>query len=244
MIRILLAAAFLALSAATLQAGSLDDLKAAKAAAEQGKADDALRLFSQALAAGDLSAADKAAAYAGRASEYTAKSLIADAFERLDQARQARAGAIADFSAALKLKTDDASLYVARAQAYALDGQNDPAIADFTAALKLDNSAVILLQRGSSLLAKGDYDGAIADYNAAIALPAKAAKDSKDAGPEPADLYSERGYGAIHRRALRRGRRRFRQGARARHGHAQRRRAVAALSGGLAACRARPRRTE
>ena len=51
-----------------------------------------------------------------------------------------------------------------------------------------------MLQRGSSLLAKGDYDGAIADYNAAIALPAKAAKDSKDAGPEPADLYSERGY--------------------------------------------------
>jgi tetratricopeptide (TPR) repeat protein len=193
MIRILLAAACLALSAATLQAGSLDDLKAAKAAAEHGKADEAIRLYGQALAAGDLSAADKVAAYTGRASEYTAKSLIADAFERLDQARQARGQAIADFSDALKLKTDDATLYVARAQAYALDGQSDPAVADFTAALKLDNSAITLVQRGSSLLAKGDYDRAIADYNAAIALPAKPAKDGKEAGPDAADLLSERG---------------------------------------------------
>lgn len=191
--RILLAAACIVFSAATAFAGGLDDIKAAKAAAEQGKADDAVRLYSQALAAGDLSPADKVAAYIGRASEFTAKSLIADAFERLDQARQARAGAIADFSAALKLKNDDASLYLSRAQAYALDGQNDAAIADFTAAFKLDNSAITLVQRGSSLLAKGDYDRAIADYNAAIALPAKPAKDGKEAGPDAADLHAERG---------------------------------------------------
>ena len=167
MIRVLLAAACIVFSAAIAQAAGLDDLKAAKAAAEQGKADEAVRLFGQALAAGDLSPADKVEAYKGRASEYTGKSLIADAFERLDQGRQARGEAIADFTAALKLKTDDAALYVARAQVYALDGQSDPAIADFTAALKLDNSAITLVQRGSSLLAKGDYDRAIADYNAA-----------------------------------------------------------------------------
>ena len=104
MIRVLLAAACLALSAATLQAGSLDDLKAANAAAEKGKGEEAIRLFSQALAAGDLSPADQFAARKSRAGEYTGQSLIADAFERLDQARQARSDAIADFTAALKFK--------------------------------------------------------------------------------------------------------------------------------------------
>ena len=210
MIRVLLAAACIVFSAAIAQAAGLDDLKAAKAAAEQGKADEAVRLFGQALAAGDLSPADKVEAYKGRANEYTGKSLIADAFERLDQGRQARGEAIADFTAALKLKTDDAALYLARAQVYALDGQSDPAIADFTAALKLDNSAVTLVQRGSSLLAKGDYDRAIADYNAALALPAKPAKDGKDTGPDAAGSLERARQGAIHRRALCRGRRRFR----------------------------------
>jgi len=193
MIRVLLAAACLVFTAATLQASSLDDLKAANTAAQHGKADEAVRLFSQALAAGDLSPADRVTAYKGRASEYTAKSLIADAFQRLDQARQARNDAIADFTAALKLKADDAALYVARAQAYALNGQNDSAIADFDAALKLDNAPLTLIQRGASLLAKGDYDRAIADYTAVLAVAGKGAKDSKDTGFDAADIHSERG---------------------------------------------------
>jgi tetratricopeptide (TPR) repeat protein len=191
MIRVLLAAVCLLLFAATLQAGGLDDLKAANAAAEQGKADDAIRLFSQALAAGDLSPADQFTALKGRGSEYTAKSLIADAFERIDQARGLRADAVADFTAALGIKTDDAGLYVARAQVYDLNGQNDSAIADFDAALKLNNSPVTLVQRASSLTAKGDYDRAVADYTAALAIDTK---DAKDAGIEASDIYSQRGY--------------------------------------------------
>jgi tetratricopeptide (TPR) repeat protein len=191
MIRVLLAAVCLLLFAATLQAGGLDDLKAANAAAEQGKADDAIRLFSQALAAGDLSPADQFNARKGRGSEYTAKSLIADAFERLDQARGLRADAIADFTAALGIKTDDAGLYAARAQVYDLNGQNDSAIADFDAALKLNNSPITLVQRASSLTAKGDYDRAVADYTAALAIDTK---DAKDAGIEASDIYSQRGY--------------------------------------------------
>jgi tetratricopeptide (TPR) repeat protein len=193
MIRVLLAMACLVLTAATVQAGGLDDLKAANAAAQHGKFDDAVRLFSQALKAGDLSAADQVTAYKGRASEYIAKSLIADAFQRLDQARQARNDAIADFTAALTLKADDAALYVARAQAYTLNGQNDSAIADFDAALKLDNAPHILMQRGASLLAKADYDRAIADYTAALAAAGKGGKDSKDGGLDAADVHSERG---------------------------------------------------
>ena len=191
MIRVLLAAVCLLLFAATLQAGGLDDLKAANAAAEQGKADDAIRLFSQALAAGDLSPADQFTALKGRGSEYTAKILIADAFERIDQARGLRVDAVADFTAALGIKTDDAGLYVARAQVYDLNGQNDSAITDFDAALKLNNSPVTLVQRASSLTAKGDYDRAVADYTAALAIDTK---DAKDAGIEASDIYSQRGY--------------------------------------------------
>jgi tetratricopeptide (TPR) repeat protein len=191
MIRVLLAAVCLVLFAATLRAGGLDDLKAANAAAESGKSDEAIRLFTQALGSSDLSPADQLAARKGRGGGYTAKSLIADAFERLDQARSLRDDAIADFSAALGIKTDDAALYVARAQVYDLNGQYDSAIADFDAALKLDNSPLTLVQRASSLSAKGDYDRAVADYTAALAT---VTKDAKDGGLDAWDIYSQRGY--------------------------------------------------
>ena len=62
MIKILLAAACLLLSAASLQAAGLDDLKAANAAVEKGSGDEAIRLFTQALAASDLSPAARGAA--------------------------------------------------------------------------------------------------------------------------------------------------------------------------------------
>jgi tetratricopeptide (TPR) repeat protein len=190
MIRVLLAAVSLLLFAATLQAGGLDDLKAANAAAEQGNVDEAIRLFTQALGSSDLSPADQLAARKGRGSELTAKSLIADAFERLDQARGLRADAIADFTAALAIKADDEALYVARGQDYDLNGQFDSAIADFDKALKLNNSPVTLVQRAASQRAKGDYDRAIADYTAALAI---GTKDTKDAGLDASDIYNERG---------------------------------------------------
>ncbi len=191
MVRILLAALCLAVFAANVQAGGLDDLKAANTAAQQGQVDEAIRLFTQALAANDLSPADHFAARKGRGSEYTSKSLIADAFERLDQARQFRTDAIADFTAAIGIKADDADVYVARAQAYDLNGQYEPAIADFDAALKIKESALTLVQRANSQSAKGDYDRAVADYTTALAL---IGKESKDAGIEALDVYSERGY--------------------------------------------------
>ena len=191
MIRVLLAAVCLVLFAATLQAAGLDDLKAANAAAEQGKGDEAVRLFTQALAAGDLSPADQLAARKGRGSAYTGRSMVADAFERLDQARSLRADAITDFTAALSIKTDDAELYAARGQVYDLNGQYDSAIADFDAALKLDNSPATLIQRAASQSAKGDYDRAVADYTAALAL---VSKDTKDAGIDALDIHSQRGY--------------------------------------------------
>jgi tetratricopeptide (TPR) repeat protein len=191
MFKVLLAAACLVLFAATAQTGGLDDLKAANAAAQQGNIDESIRLFTQALGSSDLSLADQFAARKGRGSAYTSKSLIADAFERLDQARGFRDNAIADFTAALAIKTDDAALYVARGQAYDLNGQYDPAIADFDAALKLAKSPVTLAQRAGSELAKGDYDRAVAGLTDALDL---VTKDPKDARIEAVDIYSERGY--------------------------------------------------
>jgi tetratricopeptide (TPR) repeat protein len=188
MIRALLVAACLAFLAATAQAGGADDLRAANEAAKKGQFEDAIRLFTQALGAGDLSPYDQFTAHKERGSEYVSSSLIADAFERLDQARSLREKAIADFSDAVKIKADDAPIYVARAQAYDLNGQHDAAIADFGAALKIKDSPVTLVQRANSKTAKGDYDSAVADINAALA-----AKD-KDASVDPADIYNARGY--------------------------------------------------
>jgi tetratricopeptide (TPR) repeat protein len=175
------------LFAATLQAGSLDDLKTANEAAEKGNADEAIRLFTQALAAGDLSPDDQVAARKRRGGEYSSRSLIADAFQRRDDARRLRDNAIDDFTAALRLKADDSDLYLARGQDYHMNGQYDQAIADFDAALKLKNSPVTIIQRGASYRAKGDYDRAVADYTAVIAV------DAKDSGLDGWEIYNERG---------------------------------------------------
>jgi tetratricopeptide (TPR) repeat protein len=185
--RVLLAAICMVLFATTLQAGSLDDVKTANEAAEKGNADEAIRLFTQALAAGDLSPDDQVAARKRRGGEYSSRSLIADAFQRRDDARRLRDNAIDDFTAALRLKADDSDLYLARGQDYHMNGQYDQAIADFDAALKLKNSPVTIIQRGASYRAKGDYDRAVADYTAVIAA------DAKDSGLDGWEIYNERG---------------------------------------------------
>jgi lipoprotein NlpI len=188
MIKILLAATCLVLSAATLQAGGLDDLKAANVAVEKGAAEEAVTLFSTALDAGDLTPADQLIARKGRGAGYIVKSLIADAFDRGDDARRMRESAVADFNTAIAIKADDAAVYVSRGQAYHLNRQYDAAVADFDTALKLDNAAATLIQRGASLRAKGDYDRAVADYTSALGFDAKAA------GLDGWDIYNERGY--------------------------------------------------
>src|SRR5450759_858360 len=132
MIRSIFVAIFMVLFVTNLQAAGVADLKAANAAAEKGTGDEAIQFFTQALAAGDLSADDQFIARKGRGREYSAKSLIADAFERHDDAHRLRDNAIADFSAALGMKADDASVFIERGQDYHLNGQFDPAIADFS----------------------------------------------------------------------------------------------------------------
>jgi tetratricopeptide (TPR) repeat protein len=182
------AAACMVLFATNLQAAGIDHLKAASAAAEKGLGDEAIRLFTQALAAGDLSAADQLAARKGRGAEYSAKSQIADAFDRRDDASRLRGEAIADFSAALDLKSDDVAVLISRGQDYHMNEQFDLAIADFSAALKLTPSPSTLLQRAASRRAKGAYPEAIADCDAALA------SEVRETGLEAWDIYNERGY--------------------------------------------------
>src|SRR5664279_6578609 len=112
MMRLLFVAVAMVLCVTGAQAAGSADLKAAQAAAEKGTGDEAIQLFTQALTAGDLSADDQFVARKGRAREYSAKSQIADAFERHDDGHRLRDSAIADFSAALSLKADDASVLI------------------------------------------------------------------------------------------------------------------------------------
>lgn len=188
MIRPIFVAICMVAFATNLQAAGVADLKAATAAAEKGTGDEAIALFTRALAAGDLSADDQFTARKGRGREYSAKGLIADAFDRHDDGRRLRDNAIADFSAALGLKADDGNLLVERGQDYHMNRQFDLAIADFSAALKLANSPSILLQRAASRRAKGAYEEAIADCTAALAI------DARDSGLEVWDIYNERGF--------------------------------------------------
>ena len=188
MIRLFFAAICVTLFVTSLQAAGVADLKAANAAAEKGIGDEAIQLFTQALAAGDLSADDQFLARRGRGREYSAKSLIADAFDRHDDGTRLRDNAIADLSVALSLKADDGSVLVERGQDYHLNRQLDLAVADFSAALKLNYSPSILLQRAASQRAKGAYEDAIADCTAALAI------EVRDAGLDTWDIYNERGY--------------------------------------------------
>ena len=188
MTRLIFVAICLVLFSTQLKAAGVADLKAANAAADRGNGDEAIQLFTRALAAGDLSTDDQISARKGRGREYSAKSLIADAFERHDEGHRLRDNAIADFSAALSLKADDASVLLEREQDYHMNQQYDSAIVDFSAALKLNHLPSTLVQRATSQRAKGAYDEAIADCTAALA------SDISDASLDAWDIYNERGY--------------------------------------------------
>ena len=187
MIRSILMMICVVLLVADARAGGVSDLKAANAAVEKGSSDEAIQLFTQALASGELSADDQFKAREGRGREYSAKSLIADAFDRRDDGRRLRENAIADFSATLGLRPDDVNALLDRGQAYHLNQQFDLAVADFSAVLSRNKSAAVLLQRAASQRAKGAYDEAIADCTAALA------GDMSDARIDAWDVHGERG---------------------------------------------------
>ena len=188
MIRLILMVICVVWLVADARAAGPADLTAAQSAAQKGSSDEAIQLFTQALTSGELSADAQFEAREGRGREYSAKSLIADAFERRDDGRRQRENAIADFSLALALRPDDVNALLDRGQVYHLNQQFDLAVADFSAALNHDKSPVVLLQRAASQRAKGAYDAAIADCTAALA------DGASDARVDVWDIYNERGF--------------------------------------------------
>ena len=188
MTRSILAAILMIAFVTELHAAGTADLQAGNEAAEKGNSDEAIQLFTRALAAGDLSVDEQLSAHKGRAREYSAKGLVADSFGRHDDGQRLRGNAIGEFTAALVLKADDRSVLVERGQEYHLNREFDLAIADFSAALKMSNSPSTLLQRAASRRANGAYDDAIADCTAALN------SDVRDAGLDLWDIYNERAY--------------------------------------------------
>jgi len=80
-------------------------------------------------------------------------------------------GAIADYTAAIKLRPRDATFYNLRAYAFYLKREYDRAIADHNHAIRFGpNEAVSFNYRGLVWMAKKDNENALADFNDAIRL--------------------------------------------------------------------------
>lgn len=185
---LLVAASALALSTAVANAAGAQDLAAAQAASERGAHDEAIKLYTQALADAGLTSEQRLQALRGRAGGYFAKTMIAETFNRKDNAERFGADSIADYTAAIKIKGDDAALHAARGQVRQVAGRNDEAIEDFSAALKLQPSTETYLQRAGALRMKGEFDRALADYDAALAA------QPKKGGADEADVLNERAF--------------------------------------------------
>jgi lipoprotein NlpI len=120
-----LMAGFLTLAGtAVASASGLEDANAGLAAAQRGEYDQALRLYSSALAAGDLSPFNVMLAYHNRGNTYQGKG----DYER----------AIVEYDIAIKLKPDYAEAYFARGRAHFALAQFAAAVTDFNQSLKLE----------------------------------------------------------------------------------------------------------
>ncbi|MBL6750559.1 MAG: tetratricopeptide repeat protein [Nevskia sp.] len=150
-----LAAAALATSCAALASGYAD-FRAGVAAEDKGDYDGAIRLIGRALRGG-LNDETQEAAYYNRGVAYHRKG-------RYDEA-------IADYSAALKLKPTDAQAHNNRGVAYKNKRQYELALADYDEAIKLEpDNASAHFNRANAYVHQGQDERAIADFNAAIRL--------------------------------------------------------------------------
>ena len=124
MARFFLATVLAIASVGAACASGLDDGSAGLAAAQRGDYDEAIRLFSAALAGGDLSPANGMLAYHNRGNAYQ------------DKGNYGRA--ITDYNFAIRLKPDYAQAYYSRGRAQFALGAFDAAITDFARSIALD----------------------------------------------------------------------------------------------------------
>jgi tetratricopeptide (TPR) repeat protein len=121
-----------------------------------------LRACSEVISSSSYSSDDKAVAYRNRGNA------------RADAG--AAAEAVADFSEAIKLRSNDASSYGGRGRAKLSKGDVSGAIADYSEALRLTpDSASFFVGRGHAQFVQGDLLAAIADFTEAIKLNPKSA---------------------------------------------------------------------
>jgi len=107
-------------------AGGLDDVNAGIAAGEKGDNDEAIRLFTKAIASGELSREDLFITYYNRGLAWAKK-------RDFDKA-------IADYTKAIEINPKYAYAYLNRGLAWANKGDYDKANADFTKAKEIDPS--------------------------------------------------------------------------------------------------------
>lgn len=145
-------------------ANSIEIAKAARLAQDRGDIDGAIRLYSEAIIAGDLSSENLAIAYNNRGIANWTKG-------ELDSA-------ISDYGTALRLQPDYAEAYHNRGMAYYFRGQYEKAIADYDAAIRINTGDAFAYEnRGRAKFQIGPMQAAVADLAKAVAL-------------DPADSYA------------------------------------------------------
>jgi len=157
MMRVLSSAClWLTLLCGIASADGYSDFNAGVASAMRDESDSAIKSLTQALASPDLPQHLQAVAYLSRGHEFAET-------HRLD-------AAIADYTAALKLKPDYLDAYVSRCRAYAENRQYADAISDCSSAIRVQPANWRLHELRIDLYEQArHYDDAIADYSAFIA---------------------------------------------------------------------------
>jgi lipoprotein NlpI len=150
-------------------ASPVDDIKAGADANARGAYDEAIRLETDALESGVLSAVGQVFAFYNRGNAWQAKGNI-------DRA-------IADYTEAIRLNPRLREAFNNRGNAWKAKGDLDRAIADYTEAIRLNpQSKEAFNDRGSAWQSKGDLDRAVADYSEAIRLDSQYALALKNRG--------------------------------------------------------------
>ena len=139
-------------------ADALSDAGTAFDAVERGNYKLAVRYYTRALWSGELSDAESAAVYFGRAFAYIKLEDYAKAEEDYDQL--------------IELHPDDASVYYNRAVTHAAEGDLKSALADYTSAIWFgyDDSYKAFYNRGTIYESQGDLESAVADFKEAYEL--------------------------------------------------------------------------
>jgi len=142
---------------APVEATGIDFAKSASAAEDRGDWDEAIRLYGQSMAAGDLTKENLAVVHYDRGIAYARKGEV-------DKA-------IADYNAAIELLPDYVAAYHGRATAYRDKEMTEKAIADLDTAIRIaPDDAFAYENRGRAYLHLGKADAAVNDMVKALSL--------------------------------------------------------------------------